>query len=578
MTTLTDLAKELLPEGAAAEETGPTIDERVLEALLKDPAMEWARAAGTGSVPTELKNEFAALFKAAGFKGADGALERARTAYLGLFPGESQYFDMVYPRSVSIRELCEAGLPEDVYGEDVSGHQRLLTEAQAFVFAQELAGGLKQSVGTACYLLRTYPALAGGPLEFNEMTSVITIGRKEIRDEDVTRLREQIELRFLTPGGKPLQFKKDLMWDAAQFVAMKATYHPVRDYLGGLVWDGEKRLDRVAAEILKAEANTISATMFRKFAIACVARAMRPGTKVDNMLVLQGAQGIQKSTFFKTLAGEDWFTDAYIDFENPKHLMTMRTAWIAEFAEMKSLLNAQSEESVKAGLTRTEDRYVPPYGRAPVTFKRHTAFGGTTNPSEILRDPTGNRRYWPITIGGEIDLQKLSEWRDQLWAEAVVAYKLGEKWWFTDSADNDALGKVQANYMREDPWEKPVLDWVEAHCKEADERRSQAGAKAETWPSISWTGAFTIGQVMEDGLKILAAHQNAMGQSRVKTILVTSGYSCVRPSTPKGSKRRTYYVQEDLADLFKQCFSDELKRVETKAPVDYSKDPDNFPR
>jgi predicted P-loop ATPase len=133
----------------------------------------------------------------------------------------------------------------------------------------------------------------GGKLEFNEMTGVITINRVEIQDDDVTRVRERIEQRFGNFKGEPIQLGKDMMWDAVLLVAKERSYHPVREYLDGLVWDKQPRLERVVTEILKAEGTLINELMIRKFAIACVARGKHPGEKVDNMLVLQGAQGIQ---------------------------------------------------------------------------------------------------------------------------------------------------------------------------------------------------------------------------------------------------------------------------------------------
>jgi hypothetical protein len=252
--------------------------------------------------------------------------------------------------------------------------------------------------------------------------------------------------------------------------------------------------------------------------------------------------------------------------------MTMRTAWIAEFAEMKSLLNAQSEEAVKAGLTRTEDRFVPPYGRAPVTIPRHTVFGGTVNPNDILRDPTGNRRYWPISVGGHIDLEKLTEWRDQLWAEAVAAYEAGEKRWIEDSADAEALQDVQSDYMKSDAWQTPVLDWLESRYKNVDEDRIRL-AKDPSWNRPLPTGEFAIGLVLGEALNIPIERQDAKLEGRVKAILVKAGYPDVRPYAPKGTSRRTFYVRKDMVEELKKKSSaarkaaDRVEATKTEQPA-----------
>ncbi len=556
MGPLDQLKEEILGGETADGAVAQTIDESMLNALLDGPVISWVQDHKT-EAPSELKTAVAALFKAAGFKGGKGALEKAKAAYLSIFPPESAMFDMVLPRSVFNHELNEAGVPDELFGKGESFDQPLL-EAQRKAFEKDLPGGLKQSIGTACYLLRTFPDVVGGNLEFNEMTGVVTINRKEIKDEDVTRIRERIEHRFTNRRCDPIQIGKDMMWDAVLLVSKEFRYHPVQDYLSGLAWDGVPRLERVVAEILKAEDTIINRLMFRKFSIACVARAKVPGEKVDHMLVAQGPQGARKSTFFETLASKEFFTDVYIDFDDPKHLMLMRTAWIAEFAEMKSLLNAQSEEAIKAGLTRTEDRYVPPYGRAPITVKRHTVFCGTANPQGLFRDPTGNRRYWPLSTGDNIDIPKLMEWRDQIWAEAVAAYNSGEKWYFKDADQLADLQDVQASYVKSDAWEAAILTWVGNHYISVDVDR-QRNANDPNWKGPLETGEFDIGTVMAEALRIPTDRQDPKAAGRVKAILEPAGYKEVRPYTPKGTPRLTFHVRDDLVEEFKKTFSDRQK-------------------
>lgn len=560
MTSVSEVKAELVP----GEENQGTVKVDLLDQVLMhlgdDPALKWLQGAGTGRASPELKNLVAAMFKAASFKGKPGALEKAKQAYLAIFPSESSTFEMVMPRPVYNHELAEAGVPESVFERGDSFRQPL-ADAQAAAFAEHLPGGVTASLASACYLLQNYPDLIGGRLELNDMTGIVNVGRREIRDEDVTNARVQIELRFTDRRGHPIQIGKDLLWDAVLAVASKARYHPVREYLRSLTWDRVPRLDLVATDVLKAEDTPINKLMFRKFAIGAVARAERPGEKVDNMLVVVGEQGLRKSSFFRTFAGEQFFTDAYIDFENPKHLMVMRTAWIAEFAEMKSLLAAKSEESIKAGLTRTEDRYIQPYGRSPQVVKRHTVFAGTANPEDLLRDPTGNRRYWPLKAQSEIDLEKLTAWRDQLWAEAVAAYDAGEKW-FLDKDQAAEAAAAQAAFMKSDSWDGKVLKYVGDLTELARNQRenSAAGTPPE---NLAW-GEFDIGMVLEFGVGVKPEHQDAKSESRVKSILAQHGYPSVRPSAPKGVPRQTFYIKAENAAAFKIAYSAKLRDEQQK--------------
>jgi predicted P-loop ATPase len=194
-----------------------------------------------------------------------------------------------------------------------------------------------------------------------------------------------------------------------------------------------------------------------------------------------------------------------------------------------------------------------------VTVKRHTVFCGTANPTDILRDPTGNRRYWPVIAKGEVDLKKLAAWRDQLWAEAVVAYDSGEAWWFQDAADVALVVETQGAFMKADGWEVPVLDWVEKHYQTVELNRAMTSSKP-----LRPTGEFDVGTVLKEALNILTERQDAKAQSRVKAILVGAGYPDVRPATRKGTPRRTYYVRKDLVEEFKENFS--MQQRETAKP------------
>lgn len=237
---------------------------------------------------------------------------------------------------------------------------------------------------------------------------------------------------------------------AVLYAAMQRPYHPVRRYLGALQWDGVPRLARIAGELL-ASATPVASTMLRKWAISAVARAFDPGCKVDTCLVLQGEQGLLKSSFFAVLGGE-WFSDTYVDMSNRDSYMQLSSAWIYELGEIDQVLSGRNEERFKGWLASTHDTYRAPYARAAEKHSRGCVVVGTANPEEFLRDATGNRRYWIVRVGGRIDVDLVRANRDLIWAEAVCAYEAGEPWWL--SADEELEREASNDLHHErDPWE-----------------------------------------------------------------------------------------------------------------------------
>jgi hypothetical protein len=224
--------------------------------------------------------------------------------------------------------------------------------------------------------------------------------------------------------------KNDLR-DAIMLAAADAAFHPVQDYLEALVWDGVPRVERLASEILGAEDCPLYRAYMKRWCIAAVSRALRPGNKMDDCLVLYGAQGIGKSTFCRILAsaGDEWFRDTAINVDNKDTYQQLLT-WIYEWPELEANKERDKEGSkVKALLSSQEDNFRPPYGREVVANPRRCVIVGTTNKEQILTDPTGNRRFWIIRCGeNRINREQLLQWRDQIWAEATFLFKKGERW------------------------------------------------------------------------------------------------------------------------------------------------------
>jgi len=272
---------------------------------------------------------------------------------------------------------------------------------------------------------------------------------RELTDADITSA-----LEWFNRNGFPTATRAVLA-DAMQMVARDAIINPVRDYLHDLAWDGEPRLGTWLVDYCGAEDNLYTREVGRRWMISAVARALKPGCKADAMLVLEGRQGLGKSTVFRILAGDEWFGDDLPPVTSKDASTYLRGLWIVEIGEMTAVTRSEIE-SVKAFLSRQEERYRPPYGRVEVSEPRRCIFAGSTNRADYLRDETGNRRFWPVPTP-HLDLDALKRDRDQLWAEAVAAFRADEPWWLSGEAEQQAQ-EVQAERHQDDPWEAEILN------------------------------------------------------------------------------------------------------------------------
>lgn len=288
-------------------------------------------------------------------------------------------------------------------------------------------------------------------------------GLRPIRDVDVTAIQEWLQRAGLS------SVTKDTTHQAVQGRASERAYHPVRDYLTSLRWDGEKRLDKWLSYYLGAEHTPYTTRIGRMFLIAMVARVLKPGCKADYMLVLEGLQGARKSTACMILAGT-WFSDSLPDLRGggkdvAQHL---NGKWLIEVAEMSALDKAEAA-ALKAFITRTTERYRPSFGRGEVIEPRQCVFIGTTNKGTYLRDETGGRRFWPVKVG-TIDTDALAHDRDQLFAEAVAAFRAGEKWWPDSEFEAIHIKPEQDARYEADAWEQAVETYLLTVLKGKDHR------------------------------------------------------------------------------------------------------------
>jgi predicted P-loop ATPase len=240
---------------------------------------------------------------------------------------------------------------------------------------------------------------------------------------------------------------------------MKNAYHPVRNYIQSIQWDGVRRVNKWLHTYAGADDNKYSSFVGEITLVAAVARVFKPGIKYDHMLILEGEQGIGKSEMFKILAGE-WFSEISLIDKNKDTIDKMLGCWILEVAEM-DVFKKKDIESLKAFITTSKDKERLSYDRRSQFFERQSIFVGTINceaDGEYLKDKTGNRRFLPVKVG-KVDFSALKKDRDQLWAEAFSLYNNGYKI-FINEDQISMVQQEQENRVENDAWMDCIRDYL----------------------------------------------------------------------------------------------------------------------
>lgn len=299
---------------------------------------------------------------------------------------------------------------------------------------------------------------------------------------------------------------QDQMHQAIDLRAHECRYHPVRDYLTGLEWDGKGRLQKWLSHYLGAEQSPYVSNIGTMFMIALVARVFDPGCKADYMLILEGDQGIGKSTACAIIGGA-WFSDSLPDLtagkDVPQHL---RGKWLIEIGEMQALSKA-GNAMLKSFLTRQTERYRPTFGRRETVEPRQCVFIGTQNLKTYLHDETGARRYWPVWVES-IDHEALRHDRDQLFAEAVHRYHEGERWWPDSNFEAEHIRPQQEARFEGDAWE----DVIREHLDRVGKSNPHAARRS------------TLAQVAEGALGLPKDRLGTAEQRRIATCLTRLGW------------------------------------------------------
>lgn len=246
-------------------------------------------------------------------------------------------------------------------------------------------------------------------------------------------------------------------FDAIKNVSMRNRFHPVRDILDSLEWDGSERIRSLLPGYLGVEDTEYSYQVMRLWMLGAVARVYEPGCKFDYTMIFTGPQGLGKSTFLKMMALNDaWFNDSLDSLDSDKAAQSLMGSWIVELAELKSLARtAGGVESVKRFLTAVQDKYRVPYERRADIFLRQCVFAGTTNKSDFLQDETGNRRFLIIQTGVNKPTKSLFvpeaiEDMKAAWAQAVHVWKEERPELLLPDSCRDEARRLQDESMADD--------------------------------------------------------------------------------------------------------------------------------
>lgn len=317
-------------------------------------------------------------------------------------------------------------------------------------------------------------------------------GRRILTDVDVGVVQEYLQRNGLA------RLSKDTAHQAVDIRAREKPFHPIRDQLGHLRWDGTSRVETWLTTYLGCPPSAYAAAVGRMFLVMMVARIFAPGCKADYMLVLEGPQGAHKSAACGILAG-DWFSDSLPDVTGGKDVVQhLPGKWLIEVAELAAMSKGNAA-ALKAFVSRQTERYRPSYGRKEVVWPRQCVFVGTTNRPAYLRDDTGGRRFWPVKVG-VVDLDALRRDRDQLFAEAVVLYHAGARWWPDAAFEQIQIRPEQEERFEYDAWEESIVVWL---------------VKRER---------VLVGEVARDCLKIDTPRLGRSEQNRIVSILQRQGW------------------------------------------------------
>ena len=376
----------------------------------------------------------------------------------------------------SFGQMCEMALSDDSVKLQIAEERQVQAQEdfdpetddwKKLLRYQTRSTVLENSVWNETLILNNDPDFAN--FAYNELASRVQvtgatpwerpIDNSFWRDADTAQLKALIDVRYVSFSSRnhDVSFTK---------VADDRRFHPIRDYMNALPeWDKVPRIETLLVRCLQADDTRYVRTVTRKTFAAAVARVYRPGTKYDSILVLDGAQGIGKSTIFKDLVGDEYYSDtlSLTDMNDKSGAEKLQGFWIVEIGELAGMKKADIEK-VKAFLSTADDKYRPSYGKTVESHPRQCIIIASVNGERgYLRDITGNRRFWIVKLHQDEQKKRwhfTKEERDQIWAEAKAIYESGEKLYLEADMIKEAE-KVQQSAMEVDERQGMVEEYLD---------------------------------------------------------------------------------------------------------------------
>lgn len=415
-----------------------------------------------------------------------------------------------------IRQIMESGLPKPTITHlikriakktkvpvaDLCERVKQTTTAQGWKARLRYAddGGLRLTLANLVTILNYHPEWRGS-LFYDQFSGDIlkriappfeNSATGEWADIDTSKtkmwLEEQFDFEKLPTG---------LVDEAVAVVADLHSVHVVKERLESLQWDGKPRLKTWTLRYLGAADTPVHRFVGQAWMVGAVKRVYEPGSQFDNVLVLEGKQGIRKSTALSVLGGA-WHAESITDVGSKDSMQNLRGMWIVEFSELDAISRVESSR-MKQHISARYDVYRPSYGKRSIKVPRQNVFAASCNPEQYLKDETGARRFWPVLCGATIDIDALRNDVDQLWAEALHLYRQGEQCWATP--EMTYITEAQEQRFQTDPWEEHVIDF----------------AYGKAWVRVC--------EVL-DHLRVDIPKQTQADKNRVCKILLRLGFSC----------------------------------------------------
>lgn len=321
-----------------------------------------------------------------------------------------------------------------------------------------------------------------------------------------------------------VEFSPSTVGQAVEVHARSHRFHPVREALEALPpWDGIRRNTEWLSDFLGVARTEYVALVGKFFLLGMIRRVMEPGCKFDYCLVLEGEQGRGKSTVARILSWH-WFCDTDLDLNNKDSLMALPGHWVYEIAELGSLMKAE-ERKQKSFLSRQEDEYRPPYGKRLIRAPRQCVFIGTTNEEEYLKDATGGRRFWPVMVGEDVNLDGLLAAREQMFAEALHDYRQRERCYPSPEEQARLFTPEQAKRGMPEPFEDFLFGWVDKQAV-----------------------PFSMAEAAADGLSLTPDKLTPAVVTRLGIVLKRLGCVRIENRTAADPGRRRLYMSPKLAE------------------------------